>query len=350
MTDERTRLSYLDTHVDVTVAPGADIGGAHDFLGTHVTVGPAEGPEPLADLRVAAEPEEWPSAPEWREGFVRQSASDFFTIPARLARVDGRDLVECVRTGTRFAIDHATRRIDAVADPKGALDLVELLRDLFLKDQENRGAVVLHATAAVRDGEAVLVTGAKGTGKSTILLELVEHCGFRILSGDKTVLREQPDGAVLASGWPGYPHLGHGTIAKYPGLPEITDVSPEEAPAADFSPYGKYAVDPVRFRERFPSTPVGLSFPVRGVLHPRIGPGTTRVTPLTGGTEGHVSALAANVESAFGAPVWHRLTDDRRATHRERRGRVLRTLGPCPAWSLTGPGDLTPEALPAELL
>ncbi|MCY9786093.1 hypothetical protein KIK06_19560 [Nocardiopsis sp. EMB25] len=50
---------------------------------------------------------------------------------------------------------------------------------------------------------------------------------------------------------------------------------------------------------------------------------------------------------AFDSPVWHRLIDDHHAAHHERPAQVLRALGQCPAWSLGGPGNLTPEALPA---
>jgi hypothetical protein len=221
-----------------------------------------------------------------------------------------------------------------------------------LKDQENRGAAVLHAAAAYKDGTAVLVTWAKGAGKSTILLELVEHFGYQIMSGDKTVAREQPNGSVLVSGWPDYPHLGYGTIAKYQGLQQIAGIGDEfePTPGHAFSALGKFAVDPIGFRERFPSAPRGLTVPVTGVVHPSIGPGEqTALIPVPDDRAERTEFLATNVESSFdGANAgWHHYLEDLRPEHAARRSRIATTLSAAPAWTLTGPGDLTPHNVPA---
>lgn len=348
------RLSFLDSHLDVSLAPGSDITRVLDFLGGPFTVGGHGSPAPFAELRVTDSPESVldPSrvpADRWRAGFVRRSAADFFTVPARLASDGDRDLAVCTRTGSRFALDRAARRVDAFVGPGGDLDLVEVLRGLFLMDQENRGALVLHATSALGPAGAVLVAGAKGAGKSTVLLELAEHCGMAVLSGDKTVLRVGPDGEVRAAGWPDYPHLGHGTVMKYPGLAGIAGVTEADAPAEDFSPHGKFPVDPARFRERFPSAPAGATAPVAGVLHPSIGPGATRVEPLAGGVGAHAAALAANTETGFNAEPWHRFLPDLRNERAAERERALAAVAARPAWSLTGRGDLTPGLLPVPL-
>ncbi|GAA1072715.1 phosphoenolpyruvate carboxykinase (ATP) [Nocardiopsis metallicus] len=338
------RLTYLDTRVDVRFAAGSDLTETLRFLGSHVTSGPIppDGPAPLATLYVAAEPARTPPPDAaWTEGFVRRSASDFFTVPARLASARGLEYVECHRSGTRFVFDAAERRIDVTVTDRTALEPVELLRELFLKDQENRGAVVLHATAAHRGGTAVLVVGAKGSGKSTVLLELVEHHGHEVMSGDKTVARRQPDGSLLVSGWPDYPHLGYGTIAKYPGLAEIAGATAEPEGHA-FSPYGKYAVDPLPFRERFPSAAPGLRVPARTVLYPGIGPGPTRLTPVAGDAE----TLAANTESAFDGPRWHTFLPDLRDRWADSRAGVLTELAALPSLALTGEGDLAGLNLP----
>ncbi|GHC73312.1 hypothetical protein GCM10007079_07120 [Nocardiopsis terrae] len=353
------RLSFLDTALDIRSEPGAHVEEALRFLETHLLVEPlseeTDAPPPLATLYVAAKPSARHSPSDeaaWEPIHVRKSASDFFTIPARRTSEAGREYVHCTRTGTLFAFDRQAGRIDVAMGPSGALDLIELLRDLFLKDQENRGAAVLHATCAHRDGGAVLVTGAKGAGKSTILLELVERFGHQVMSGDKTVLRLEADGTVLAAGWPDYPHLGYGTIAKYPGLREIAGIGDNYTPPADhaFSPTGKFAVDPRRFRERFPNAPRGLRVPIAAVVHPAIGPaGSTVLEPYQDGDDAHAAVLADNVESAFdGANSgWHRFIDDGRAAHARTRERIVRELAGHPAWTLRGPGDLTPEGTPA---
>ncbi|MGK5629203.1 hypothetical protein [Streptomyces sp. URMC 123] len=372
------RLDFHGTRLDLEVGPGADIDGALAFLATHLTAEEAgreeagsgatgseeagseeagsggTGREPVATLRVHAfDPERLapPTGAAWEDVHLRRSASAFFTVPARRALVDGREYLECARTGSRFVIDRAARAIDVMLGAGGHMDLVELVRDLVLRHQENTGVVVLHATAAYRDGEAVLITGAKGAGKSTVLLELVENFGYQVLSGDKTVLHELPDGSVVAAGWPDYPHLGYGTVVKYPGLKEIAGIGDDYVPADGhaFSPVGKFAVDPLPFRDRFPSAPVGVRAPVAAILHPAIGPGErTVVEPLTGGRREHAELLRANRESVFdGADAgWHHYLDDARAAHTERCARVIDALAGTPAWTVTGPGDLTAENAP----
>ncbi|MDX8055682.1 hypothetical protein SK571_40435 [Lentzea sp. BCCO 10_0798] len=343
-------LGYRGTRLRVETEPGAgaELEVALSFLETHVAIeqGPAD--DVLATLRVAgtADARHSPeTTADWEDIHVRKSASAFFTVPARRTEQAGRQYLRCTKTGSQFAFDPAARTIDVVLGSGGAMDFVELVRDLVLKDQENTGAAVLHATAAFRDGGAVLVTGAKGAGKSTILLELVEKFGYQIMSGDKTVLHEQADGEVLAAGWPDYPHLGYGTIVKYPGLREIAGIGADYCPPAAhaFAPTGKFAVDPIRFRWRFPSAPRETHVPVMAILHPAIGPGErTVVERCEQGPDELAAILAANVESAFdGAHAgWHGYVDDRRHAHTDRVGRIVSALAGVPAWTVTGPGDL----------
>ncbi|WP_031484463.1 hypothetical protein [Streptomyces bicolor] len=353
------RLDFHGTQLDLEVEHGADIDDALAFLATHLTAEEAKpddtGREPVATLRIrATDPADLaPAAGTPQEDiYLRKSASAFFTVPARRAVHDGREYLECTKTGTRFVFDRAARVIDVALGAGGHMDLVELVRDLVLKHQENTGAAVLHATAAYRDGQVVLVTGAKGAGKSTLLLELVEHFGYQVLSGDKTVLHELPDGSVVAAGWPDYPHLGYGTVAKYPGLREIAGIGDDYVPTEGhaFSPIGKFAVDPLPFRDRFPSGPVGVRVPVAAILHPAIGPGDrTVVEPLAGSRQEHADVLRANVESAFdGANAgWHHYLDDGRAAHTAQLARITAALAGVPAWTVTGPGDLTAENVPS---
>jgi hypothetical protein len=352
------RLEFHRTCLELEVLSGdAVVAEALEFLGTHFAVRPrdgdevaAEGAEPVALLRISlagAPSDDAPPAPgpDAEEIYVRRSASDFFTVPARRERIDGLELVECTRTGTRMAFDRAAAVVRVEVAERGAMDLVELIRDLVLKAEENAGAAVLHATAAVRDGRAVLVAGSKGAGKSTVLLELVERFGYRIMSGDKAVAGVGETGLYVA-GWPDYPHLGYGTIAKYPGLKEIAGIAADYRPAPEqaFSPLGKFAVDPVPFRRRFPSAPRGLRAPVAAIVYPSIGPGDATVLSPAGND---VPTVRAALESAFdgGDAFWHGFLEDRRADASATLERTLAALAEVPAFSLTGPGDLARDPL-----
>lgn len=348
-----TRLGLLSTTVDLEIEDGVDVDEvdrALAFLATHVSV--VDVPDGPADVRVTvtASGLEPPAGTPVEELYVRRSASDFFTIPAERATVDGLEHLHCTRTGSRFVFDAAHRTVRAVVPAGGAMDLVELLRDVVLRLEENAGTLVLHATAATGPDGAVLVAGAKAAGKSTVLLELVEHHGYQVLSGDKALVRVV-DGVALVHGWPDYPHLGYGTVVKYPGLADIAGLAADhEAPVGhEFSALGKFAVDPGRFRDRFPCAPVGVQVPVRAVLHPAIGPGATELTPVAGHDDRR-GLLAGVVESVFDGSNagWHGLVEDRRSDVTDVHDAVLDLLADAPAWTLRGEGDLR-DALPAEL-
>ncbi|WP_035698729.1 hypothetical protein [Glycomyces tenuis] len=155
---------------------------------------------------------------------------------------------------------------------------------------------------------------------------------------------KRQDGAVAAAGTPDYPHLGYATVAKYPGLPEIAGIAADHRPPPDheFSPYGKFAVDPSRFRRRFPDAPAGALAPVAAVLHPAIGPGErTEVTARRASVDAEAEVLHANLESAFDGAGWHAYLDDERARVESDRSAAVAALARVPAWDVSGPGDLT---------
>ena len=352
-------LTFHDSTIDCEVDDLSLVETAVRFLSTHFTWEPRTGstPDAIATLRVHAlpfEPAIWQQATEWHDIFVRKSASEFFTVPAIKSTVGAIELLECSKSQTRMVFDRAAGVIDVGTSEAGAMDLVELVRDLVIKDQENKGVVVLHATAAHRDGDIAIISGSKGAGKSTILLELVEHFGFEVMSGDKALAKKNANGDVIVAGWPDYPHLGYGTIAKYDGLPSIAgiddDFEPDEAQA--FSPFNKFAVDPTPFRERFPSAERGLEGPVSLVLHPNIGPGaSTRIVRASEVASERTQYLRDNIESGFGGTYsgWHTFVANETAKHAELTEEIVSALGELDAWEIQGPGDLADVTLPESI-
>lgn len=55
-------------------------------------------------------------------------------------------------------------------------------------------AVLLHSSAVLFDGKAVLFSGPSRAGKSTQAQLWADHLGAKIINGDRTVIRKQPDG------------------------------------------------------------------------------------------------------------------------------------------------------------
>jgi len=74
----------------------------------------------------------------------------------------------------------------------------------------SRGGLVVHGCGAVRDGKAVLFPGVSGSGKSTLARLLVAD-GWRVLSDDRVIVHEQPDGSFR---YHGTPWLGEADLAE----------------------------------------------------------------------------------------------------------------------------------------
>lgn len=353
MTVERGTLAFRGSALTLSLHDGAAIDSALEFLASHFSwTGETYISDPVADVHVypAGTPlSGWPENVAWEDIFVRKSASPFFTIPATRARIERDEYVDCVATGTSMAFHPAQGRIDVALPAAGYLDFVERVRDLVLKDQENRGVLVLHATSAERDGSLAVISGSKGAGKSTILLELVEHFGFRVVAGDTTLAFVDESGDVILTGWPDYPHLGFGTIDRYPGLLRIAGIPDDYVPATEqvFSPLGKFAVDFTGFRVRFPGAARGFHSQPAEIILPNIGPGeTTEVRDIGGSVGDRRRLLNANLESAFaGAHAgWQSFSENHTGAHAAAHDAIITALCTLPMREITGPGDLRGSA------
>lgn len=188
--------------------------------------------------------------------YIRKSATDYFTIPCKRVTVEGIEYVKCTKTDTILSFDKENKKIIISTQLQNAeqdeLVLIEFIRDLVLKNEENHGVAVVHATSALKDDKATLIIGSKGKGKSTLLLELVSKHGYKLISGDKTFLWME-DGKLRASGWPDYPHLGLGTLSKYPEFVEHFGLSNKIESVKEnlWSTEHKMAIDPVFLRRLF---------------------------------------------------------------------------------------------------
>lgn len=87
--------------------------------------------------------------------------------------------------------ENGTQRI-VLASPKGEglpEDIYHLLYAALRKqllEHENRP--VMHAACVVKNGKARLITGASGSGKTTLAQKLIDEEGYKLVSGNKTVL------------------------------------------------------------------------------------------------------------------------------------------------------------------
>lgn len=161
-----------------------------------------------------------PRGEQGKEVIMRVSSAERFNLSAAHYAANGLDIFECKDSKTIMIFDFENKKVDIYASEASDIQIIELIRDTIIKDQENKGTLVLHAAAAVKDRNAVVIVGSKGAGKTTTLLELVMNGGCKMVSGDKLFLKVEENGVKL-TGWPDYPHLGVGTILKHSKLVDM---------------------------------------------------------------------------------------------------------------------------------
>ncbi|MBX9775211.1 MAG: hypothetical protein K2Y71_12450 [Xanthobacteraceae bacterium] len=134
----------------------------------------------------------------------------------------------------RFRIFSGGLPIKDVIDAGEALDFLHV--HLFTSSIEDRPAAsVLHAACLRRDGRRLLLTGSKGTGKSTLALRLV-HAGYEI-EGDEHVF---VDGATVIA----RPRACRIREASLPHLAEMADAISQAPYFSSFGAERIFNVDP----------------------------------------------------------------------------------------------------------
>ncbi|MFF0659401.1 hypothetical protein [Micromonospora tulbaghiae] len=234
----------------------------------------AEVPDQPAEAVLRCAP--WEAIPaSWRAAAttavtMRRSSAAAFNLRGLRGRLDGADIVVCPDTTTALRLRDGDLSADLHLGSASFVQLVEFIRDIVLKAAERGGAVQLHAACAARDGRAVAIVGAKGAGKSTMMLDLVGRHGFRLVSGDKILVEWAGDGLTVR-GWPDFPHLGVGTILGHPALAaEVAALGYDLDPA---EPQRKLLLDPDVLERAF-----GLAYepgpvPLSAVVLPEVARG-----------------------------------------------------------------------------
>lgn len=321
-----------------------------DFFETHFTVtqGPGDASRAVANIRITTglasdAIEEMVESGE--DFYIRKSASPFFTIPSKRLSKGDTDYFYCEHVRTLLAMDAREKHIRVVTDEHAAneafdLLLIELIRDLVIKHEEQNGVIVVHASCAYKNGQALLITGPKGSGKTTTIMELVHRFDYQLMSGDKAFLFEQA-GRLMVSGWPDYPHIGLGTLTKYPALALKANVRENTGDLHDlWSPAHKVAVDPRLFREMLPPAPAGLACPISCIVFPNISESTVcEVRSVTNGGE----RIAGNIETVVGGISWNRFNDDHAWNPTAALRRVQLLLERLDAFEIKGSGVLPEE-------
>jgi hypothetical protein len=267
-------LNFLGTVVrfDVDDEAAAAFAGVRRFF-RHLLDGRAAA-EPTFRVAVAAyRPEDLPGA-VWdvEPSVIRRSTAAEFCFDAHVLDAGTRRRYINRRT-------YLDTPLDARADPTFALrvtpastiQVIDFVRDLVIRDQEARGTVVLHASAATDGTSALVIAGPKGAGKTTTLLSVLRRPGWSYFTGDKLFCRPV-DGGVEVYPWRDYPYVGVGTIRADPRLREMVrrDVDPGLDRRA---PTEKLLIDPDAFEAWLGSPFSAAPQRLAAILLPQVRPG-----------------------------------------------------------------------------
>lgn len=220
-------ISFMDSSINIKIEEKNmyRLKPVMTLFGTHLDITRSLAENPIAWLNIFSADEYKsenfiPRDNRGKEVIMRVSSAERFNLSAMHYVVEGLDIFECKDSKTIMIFDFENKNVDIYASEDSDIQIIELIRDTIIKDQENKGTLVLHAAAAVNGSNAVVIVGSKGAGKTTTLLELVMNGGYRMVSGDKLFLKVEEDGVKL-TGWPDYPHLGVGTILKHSKLVDM---------------------------------------------------------------------------------------------------------------------------------
>lgn len=203
---------------------------------------------------------------------IRRSTAPEFTFSAHLDRSGGR----CRYINRAMLLDAPD---DVRADPhfhvgvssNATIQMIDFLRDLILRNQEQLGTPILHA-AGVHDGtRAIAIAGPKSAGKTTSLLALLRTERWSYFTGDRMFCRVTQSG-IEAHPWRDWPHLGVGTLRREPWL--LDRVRRYVDADVDRSPVGrKILIDPDLF-ESWVDSPFSAAPRFLGaIMLPRVEPG-----------------------------------------------------------------------------
>ena len=121
----------------------------------------------------------------------------------------------------------ATREADEVR----RMAAVRTVRSLILQRLLETGWMFMHAASASLGGRCVIVTGSKFSGKTTMLLGLMQN-GMDLVSNDKVALRQSSNGSVQVQGFPIAVGVRLGTFSVYSTALGLLSAAREGPPAS----------------------------------------------------------------------------------------------------------------------
>lgn len=221
--NEHVRLTYGPHAIELEfVGAAAEVA---EFLRAYLT--PFFGVEPAGAGPVAARVRvEVGPAPADAPSFAAAPVSPvdrskgFLRCDGATVERDGVRWVEIRPHGATVRIDRSASevRVWCSTAERARVPALRVVEDVMLNEVQRQGGVVVHASAVVADGGAVLAVGNKGAGKTSLLCEALHGFSVAKLANDNVCLMPGPRGGVVARGWPAFFKVSAATAASFPEL------------------------------------------------------------------------------------------------------------------------------------
>jgi hypothetical protein len=280
---ESSRLRFEDFDVAVTSSERGDLGWLEAFL--------ACGFEPVAagacDRRVlltvdAAAYDRLfamgsPGSGAQVEGFARDAK------PSLLERWPSNAAVGVFRDMRRaifYVISADGARVEIVARERTAkcrTTLMRVVRELAMDRVVATGGILVHGSAIRVDGGVVVMCGPKRSGKTTLLMSLLEIPGTSYVANDRCVLRPTGSG-VSVRGLPTLVSIRCDSLDRFPAARRrLAGIRPDLAEAGR-DERASFSLSPPEFCELMGDCPRDSGGPLLALIFPRI---TADPAPLT---------------------------------------------------------------------
>ena len=142
------------------------------------------------------------------------SSKGFLHCTGRIVPSTDGALVLLEPFGVLIGVEYLTRTIN-IWGPSAAslrIPLLRIIEDVILNEVQRHGAVVLHASAVVAGGRAMLLVGNKKAGKTTGLCRLLSGFDVAKLANDNVCVSWR-NGRLTARGWPAFFKVSVATAA-----------------------------------------------------------------------------------------------------------------------------------------
>ncbi|MEA2078515.1 MAG: HprK-related kinase B [Pseudomonadota bacterium] len=139
---------------------------------------------------------------------------------------DGR-LVRKVRTGMLF-LQSETCRIAAGPCIEYDNQVINFINAQYMNWLQQRSWLICHAAALVYQGRGFAIAGLSGGGKSTLMLNLLDHDSVSYITNDRLFIKKCA-GETRAVGIPKLPRINPGTIVHNPRLQQLIEPQRRES-------------------------------------------------------------------------------------------------------------------------